>query len=83
MRTGRRVPGAKRAITDEQVEAVIIRHLGNDAARRDAWEYSRDGKGGRPESHGDQRDLARWPTSPDSLSGPPTLGPRNLCHEPS
>ena len=33
-------------------------HAGNDAARRDALEYARDGEGRRPQSHGDQPHLA-------------------------
>jgi hypothetical protein len=44
--------GAKRSITDAQVEDVIIR----DAAWRDALEYARDGESRRPQSHRDQED---------------------------
>jgi hypothetical protein len=50
-------PGAKRSITDAQVEDVIIRTL-ETTAWRDALEYARDGESRRPQSHGDQPHLA-------------------------
>ena len=56
-------PGAKRTITDEQVEAGDYSHAGNHAARRHALEYARDGESRRPQSHRDQPHVAHVRTA--------------------
>ena len=51
-------PGAKRKITDEQVEAVVIRTLETKPRGRDALEHAQHGEGGRAGSDGHQSHLA-------------------------
>jgi transposase len=51
-------PGAKRTITDAQVEDVIIRTLETTPRRRDAREYARGGQSRRPQSYRDQSHVA-------------------------
>ncbi len=57
-------PGAPRRVSDAQVEQVIVRTLGRDAAGRDTLEQPRHGQGERLGAHHGSTDLARlWPAA--------------------
>jgi hypothetical protein len=49
--------GARRTISDKDVEAIIVKTPGNRAARRDALEHSVHGEGGR---HQPRDGRAHW-----------------------
>ena len=58
-------PGARRTITDEQVEQVIVRTLETTPRGATHLEYARHGESRRSESHGHQPHLAHvWVAAP-------------------
>ena len=72
--------GAPRTISDEQVEAIIVKTLETTPPRRDALEHAVDGEGGGRESHDGRPHLADVPAAAAShgefqaLAGSATRG---------